>query len=233
MVKCSPHRPKDLAGHVIPAAVFASSRPAGARSAARPQESDPRSADPPVATGTEPAKQTRHKPLDPGDQLEHAAQPRWVRIGVARWFGVPPWTGNQGRRTMELPDDRSPLTALPARSECGCPGTIPEGTGDGRASQGSAGLASRGGVRAPAGRGRLRRRHSGGVKERGVSVGIGSDDGIGFGYFRAGQALRSGHSTFSRSDRRHPGGGEERPTPLPVGAVTDVVAAQRRDRGSR
>ena len=79
----------------------------------------------------------------------------------------------------------------------------------------------------------LRRRHSGGVKERGVSVGIGSDDGIGFGYSRAGQVFRPGHPTFSRSDRRHPGGEEERPSPLPVGAFTDVVAAQRRDRGSR
>ena len=76
MVKCSPHRPKDLAGHVIPAAVFASSRPAGARSAARPQESDPRSADPPVATGTEPAKQTRHKPLDPGKRFCLRQMPR-------------------------------------------------------------------------------------------------------------------------------------------------------------
>src|SRR3954449_12375865 len=52
-------------GHDIPAAVDASSRPTGARSAARPaRRSDSESADPPAATGTNPAAAGWQKPLD-------------------------------------------------------------------------------------------------------------------------------------------------------------------------
>jgi hypothetical protein len=40
------------------------SRPAGARSAARPQTSDERSADPPATTNTKPAQLARQEPLD-------------------------------------------------------------------------------------------------------------------------------------------------------------------------
>jgi hypothetical protein len=54
-VKCSPQQH----GARHPGSGFASSRPAGARSAARPPGHEAESADPPAATGTEPAKETR------------------------------------------------------------------------------------------------------------------------------------------------------------------------------
>jgi hypothetical protein len=60
MAKCSPH----TAGHVIPAAV---SPPHDQRAHSLPQDlrgSEEDSADPPVATGTEPAKPAQQKPLD-------------------------------------------------------------------------------------------------------------------------------------------------------------------------
>ena len=62
MAKCSPAKPRarhPISGH-------ASSRPAGARSAARPPRPEAKSADPPAATGTETAKPARQKPLDAG-----------------------------------------------------------------------------------------------------------------------------------------------------------------------
>src|SRR5665647_1232967 len=55
MVKCSPQ--PNGASH--PSSDFASSRPAGAQSAEGPLGSDPVSADPLAATGTEPAKEAR------------------------------------------------------------------------------------------------------------------------------------------------------------------------------
>jgi hypothetical protein len=61
MVKCSP---REETGHVIPAAV---SPPHDQQAHGLPRDlhgSDEKSADPPVATSTEPAKQARQKPLD-------------------------------------------------------------------------------------------------------------------------------------------------------------------------
>ena len=60
MAKCSPGKP----GARHPISGYASSRPAGARAAARPPRPEAWSADPPAATGTEPAKAARHKPLE-------------------------------------------------------------------------------------------------------------------------------------------------------------------------
>jgi uncharacterized protein (DUF427 family) len=52
-----------------PSSGYIPSPPAGARSVARPHpRSAPESADPPAATRTEPAKQSRQKPLAPVDQ---------------------------------------------------------------------------------------------------------------------------------------------------------------------
>ncbi len=56
--------------------VTASSRPAGAWSAARPRRSEGESADPPAATRAEPANTTRQKPLDEDARHSWRLQPR-------------------------------------------------------------------------------------------------------------------------------------------------------------
>jgi hypothetical protein len=72
MVNCSPH----TMGHVIPAAI---SPPHDQRAHGLPQDlqrSDEESADPPAATGTEPAEAARQKPLDEGVAYDYEPSPR-------------------------------------------------------------------------------------------------------------------------------------------------------------
>jgi hypothetical protein len=61
MAECSPHK----AGHLIPAVVFALLTTSGRTVCRRTSTADPGSADPPAATGTEPAEAARQQPLDP------------------------------------------------------------------------------------------------------------------------------------------------------------------------
>src|SRR5690606_19625191 len=93
MAKCSPRW-----GHDIPVAVFVSSRPAGARSAAGPQRADPVSADPLAATRTEPAEETRRKPLDPvnahvwrGTKRDTPSETTRPLLSPGRRRRRPPW----------------------------------------------------------------------------------------------------------------------------------------------
>ena len=84
MVKCSPHK----AGHIIPAAV---SPLHDQQAHGLPRDlhgPDEESADPPVATDTEPAKRARQKPLDPDVPQRSGLGPNFFREEVnGGWVG--------------------------------------------------------------------------------------------------------------------------------------------------